>query len=123
MMAMGCAKPSTVLRAPGSTTSGAVVRVQSSYGDLQQAEVMVLRWIENGQSNPPLERRMTPFDIPVNGNTLELQLSSPDKGPSLKVLYIDASGQMKNYVQSTRVCIASAGQSAVTLRDCKVGLR
>lgn len=126
LMSAGCAKPPAELWETGNsengrTVTGPFVRVQSSYGDMVQAEAMVLSWVEEGRREPPFERRMTPFDIPISGQAMEIQFRSPNKGPSLKVLYVDASGKMVDYVQSTQVCIIA--QSEVTLRDCKVGLR
>lgn len=128
LISTGCAKPPAELWETGKlgdsrSTTGPFVRVQSSYGDMVQAEVMVLKWIEAGQSDAPFDRRMTPFDIPISDQSLDIQFRSPSKGPSLKVLYVDASGKMVDYVQSTQVCIISDTQSAVSLRDCKVGLR
>ncbi len=122
-MCAGCAKPAPVLWGAEATIDGPFLRVQSSYGDLQQAEVTVLQWKEGGRSEPPFERKMTPFDIPLNSNPIEFQFRSPSKGPSLKIIYVDASGRMVNYVQSTHVCFASTDPPDVNLQDCKAGLR
>lgn len=123
LMCAGCANPAPVLWGSEATIDGPFLRVQSSYGDLQQAEVTVLQWKEGGSSEPPFERKMTPFDIPLSSNPLAFQFRSPSKGPSLKIMYVDASGRMVNYVQSTHVCISSTDLSDVILQDCKAGLR
>ncbi len=119
-MCVGCARPAPVLWS-STTKAGPFVRIQSSYGDMQQAEVTVLRWVENGQNTPPFDRRMTPFDIPMGGTPLEIQFRSTTKGPELKVLHVNATGKMVEYVQSTQVCIVTDG-TTVTLKNCKAGL-
>ena len=119
-MCVGCTKPAPVLWSAENGT-GPFLRVQSSYGDMQQVEVRVLRWVENGQDASPFDRRTTPFDIPVGSATLEIQFRGITKGPELKVLHVNAAGKMVAYVQSTQVCIVTDG-NAVTLKNCKAGL-
>ena len=101
-----------------------VVRVQSSYGDLQQVEVSVKQWLINGEDQRQFDKKTTPFDIPVAAGEFFLHLRGPQGAPKIMMQLLKGeSGMMVSYVQSSEVCARSNTSGGFELQDCMVGMR
>ena len=103
---------------------GFIVRVQSSYGDLQQIEVSVKAWLFDGEDQRPFDKKTTPFDIPITAGDFFVQLQGPQGRPEilLQLLQVD-DGKRAGYVQSNEVCVRGIRGGDTELIDCMAGMR
>ncbi len=80
-----------------------IVRVQSSYGDLQQVNVSVEEWLFNGSDEKQFEKKETPFDIPVAAGDFSIRLEAPQGKPNIKLQLLKGEYRMVGFVQSNCV--------------------
>ncbi len=119
----GCAgtKSDQIARVDG--TPAYIVRVQSSYSDIQQVDITVEEWLFNGEDVRAFDRRSTPFDIPLAEGTFSIRLSAPPGKPEIKMQLLDGQdGMLIDYVQSTEVC-AAYQEGNLEVWECMSGLR
>ena len=125
---MGCAKTDTVAggsnnnATPGPDQPAFLIRVQSSFGDIQQVEANVASWLIDGVDRRPFDRKVTPFDIPVAAGDFMLQLVSEGPGPRLKIQVLK-EGAPVGFLQSKNVCVYGQADGTVEIKNCMVGLR
>lgn len=103
-------------------TPAYVIRVQSSYGDLQQIQVLVKEWLVNGTDQRPFDQQMTPFEIPVYQENYKVHLATPGGGAELNIQVI-REGERLEYVQSKEVCVEGSTDGMFELQNCMDGLR
>ncbi len=121
----GCStfkSPPAIRIGDGNGAPAYVIRVQSSYGDIQQIQVSVKEWQANGVDQPPFEQKMTPFEIPVYEGVYALRLTASAGGAELNVQIIE-NGQRLDYLQSKEVCVQGKVEGTYALQNCMTGLR
>lgn len=99
------------------------VRVQSSYGDIEEVKVKVKEWLFDGQDVRVFEERTTPFDIPFAAGDFSVWLLSSQGAPKIRLQLLNAEGERIGYVQSSAVCAQGFADGSFGVKDCMVGLR
>ena len=122
---IGCSGPESTTQSIPSLGEPAafLIRVQSSYGDIQQVEVSVKEWSLDSRDVRVFDKKMTPFDIPVAAGEFSVRLACPPGSPKIKLQLIRDDGQMAGYVQSNEVCARVNANGKFEIEECMAGLR
>ncbi len=99
-----------------------IVRVQSSYGDIQQIEVNVKEWVFDGEDQRQFDKKKTPFDIPIAPGKFSLRLQYNNPGAEIKLQLLNPDGILKSIIQSKEVCVFG-DDSGVEVRGCMNSMR
>ena len=124
LLSVGCGQSKPAANEPLVSSPSFVLRVQSSYSDIQQVEVSVQEWLFNGQDVRQFNKKETPFDIPFGDGDFSVRLTNGNKaGAEIKLQLINKEGRAIGFLQSKDVCVKGFSGGGFEIENCMTDLR
>ena len=124
LLSMGCNRSKQAIDVLSISDPLFVLRVQSSYGDIQEIEVSVQEWSFNGQDVRQFDKKKTPFDIPFAEGDFSVRLTNKNApGAEIKLQLINEDGRAIGFLQSKDVCVKGFASGGFEMENCMTDLR